>query len=274
MKKLFALLIAGFLTVFSSIASADERPTCVFMKFTDDTRFEKVESAASLSDLVLEKLIASGKFNLQETAFINVDMENLLYNFRAAEFKNLSRAINSGNFNALFEGPGYNENMAQSIATATQGQIILPEITAKIGKQHNAEYLIQGTIRNIGTGDWVNMDFQQAVVYANQAMSLAGSSALAALGPLGALAGMVSQQVAAFGVQADLKVIKASTGEVVWQKVVIGKKTKKQLNLAGIKIAGNVKLDNQMYADSMNNAAQLIADTLIAEVDAKKLFVK
>lgn len=271
MRKFLALLVLGFFTVFNSVVSADEKPTCIFLKFTDDTRFEKVESAASLSDLVFEKLIASGKFNFKETNVIDTDMENLLYNFRAAEFKNLSYAINNGNFDALFEGPGYNENLAQSIATATQGQIILPEITSKIGKQHGAEYLIQGTIRNIGTGDWVNMDFQNAIQYANVAMSYAGTG-LAALGPAGAIAGALGQDVAAFGVQADLKVIKASTGEVIWQKVVIGKKTKKALKIVDIKIAGNTELDNQMYTDAMNNAAQLIADTLIAESDAGKLF--
>ncbi len=274
MKKILALLVLGFFTVFNSVASAEEKPTCIFMKFTDDTRFEKVESAASLSDLVMEKLIASGKFNFKETQVINEDMEKLLYDFRAAEFKNVAYAVNSGNFDALFEGPGYNENMAQSIATATQGQIILPEITSKIGNQHGAEYLIQGTIRNIGTGGWVDMNFSNAARYATQAMSLASSGLGSALGPLGALAGAIGQDVAAFGIQADLKVIKASTGEVIWQKVVVGKKTKKALKLAGMKVAGSTKLDNQMYTDAMNIAAQLIADTLIAEADAGKLFAQ
>lgn len=276
MKKIFALLIAGLLTIFNSAASAEENPTCIFLRFTDDTRFEKVESAASLSDLVMEKLIASGKFNFKETQVIDADMENLLYTYRAAEFKNAANAVNRGNFDALFEGPGYNENFAQSIATAKLGQIILPEITSKIGKQHGAEYLIQGTILNIGTGEWIDMDIQRATSYATQAMSLAGSS-LSALGPLAALAGMISQDVSTFQVQGDLKIIKAATGEVVWQKVVTGKKTKKQTNIGfGILKAkfGSDKIDNQMHADAMDNAAQLIADTLIAEVDAKKLFVK
>ena len=271
MKKFLMLLAAGFLTIFNSVASAAENPTCIFMRFTDDTRFVKVESAQSLSDLVFEKLIAGGKFNFKENQVINEDLENLLYNFRAAEFRNASNAVKSGNFDKLFEGPGYNENMAQSIATATQGQIILPEITSKIGNQHGAEYLIQGTIRNIGTGGWVDMGFAQAAQYAGMALNAVAGQALGALGPLGSLASQVSQNVTSFGVQADLKVIKASTGEVVWQKIVTGKKTKKQTNVAFLKF-GSDKLENQMYTDAMNDAAQLIADTLIAEADEGKLF--
>ena len=272
MKKILAFIIVGFLTFFNSVTSAAENPTCIFMKFTDDTRFAKVESAASLSDLVMEKLIESGKFNFKETQVIDEDMENMLYNYRAAEFKNAANSVKNGSFDTLFEGPGYNENFAQSIATAKQGQFILPEITSKIGNQHNAEYLIQGTILNIGTGGWINMDFARAQNYAMNALSFAGS-AFSALGPLGALAGMVSQEVSTFQVQGDLKIIKAETGEVVWQKVVTGKKTKKQTNVAFLKF-GSDKLENQMYTDAMNDAAQLIADTLIAEADEGKLFAK
>ena len=276
MKKILAFIIVGFFAVFNSVVSAAEKPACIFMRFTDDTRFAKVESAASLSDLVMEKLIASGKFNFKETQVIDADMENILYTYRAAEFKNASNSVKSGNLDILFEGVGYNENFAQSIATAKQGQIVLPEITSKIGNQHGAEYLIQGTILNIGTGEWINMDLARAQGYATQALNLAGSF-LSALGPLGALAGMVSQEVSTFQIQGDLKIIKAETGEVVWQKVVTGKKTKKQTNVGvGLLKAkfGSDKIDNEMYAEAMDNAAQIIADTLISEAEQNNLFAK
>lgn len=74
--------------------------------------------------------------------------------------------------------------------------------------------------------------------------------------------------------QADLKVIKVSTGEVVWQKEVIGKDTQKQISLfGGIKI-GSDKLNNDMYYKAMEDTAQAIADALIADADAGKMFVK
>ena len=270
-KKSMVAALLTFTTFMTPVEAAN--PTCIFMKFTDDTRFARVESAESLSDLVMEKLLASGKFNFKETKVIDEDMENLLYTYRAAEFKNVSNAVKFGNFDTLFEGPGYNENYAQSIATAKLGQFISPEITSKIGSLHGAEYLIQGTILNIGTGEWINMDLTRAQGYAMNALSLAGS-ALSALGPLAVLAGMISQEVSTFQIQGDLKIIKAETGEVVWQQTVTGKKTKKQTNVVGVIKLGSDKIDNQMYADAMDNAAQIIADTLITAATEKKLFAK
>ena len=280
LKKFLAALSIGVLGLCSSVDAA-ENPTCVLMKFTDDTRFVKVESAESLSDLVMEKLLSSGKFNLQETSVINADMEYLLYEERAAEFKNAQSAIASGNYNVLFEGAGFNEEKAQTIATAQVGQIISPEITSAIGKQHNAEYLIQGTIINIGSGNWMDMSISNAVSYAQNAVSLlshfastAGATAAAALGPIGALAGLaaaVQTTVTGVGVQCDLRLIKAETGEVVWQKMVTGKDTQKQYSLGFVKV-GSDKINNEMYAEAMDKAAEAIANALIADVDNNQLF--
>ena len=57
-----------------------------------------------------------------------------------------------GDYNAMFEGPGFSEDKAQSIATASLGQKLSPGITNQIGQMHGAEYLIQGTIINLGDG--------------------------------------------------------------------------------------------------------------------------
>ena len=277
-KKLAVAITLGVMSIFS-LASAAENPSCVLMKFTDDTRFVKVESAPSLSDLVMEKLLASGKFNFKETKVIDADMENMLYEERAAEFKNAVSAANTGNYNTLFEGSGFNAEKAQTIATAQVGQIISPEITSAIGKQHGAEYLIQGTIRNLGTGDWMDMSTIRAISYAQTATSVmsfmgqAGSAA-AALGPIGMLAGLASavqMKVTGVAVQADLRIIKANTGEVVWQKMVTGKETQKQYSLGFVKV-GSDKLNNEMYAEAMNNAADAIAIALIEDAEKNNLF--
>ena len=273
MKKsiLSALLaISAFMTPVEAA-----NPTCIFMKFTDDTRFVKVDSAPSLSDLVMEKLVASGQFNFKETKVIDADMENLLYEERAAEFKNARSAVNSGNYNVLFEGAGFNEDKAQTIATAQVGQIISPQITSAIGKQHGADYLIQGTIRNIGTGNWMDMDSANAIALSQHLTSYMSSAAgglAGALGPLGSLASAVSMNVTGIAVQADLKLIQASTGEVIWQKMVTGKKTQKQYNIGGIAKIGSNKLNNEMYTEAMNNAAEVIANALIEDIGSGKVF--
>lgn len=281
LKKFVTAALAAMTFTFGSVASAQENPSCVLMKFTDDTRFVKIESAPSLSDLVMEKLIVSGKFNLKETKVIDDDMEYMLYEERALEFKQAEQAARGGNYSTLFEGKGFNAEKAQTIATAQVGQFISPAITSAIGKQHGAEYLIQGTIINLGTGNWMDMTTANALSYAStasQLMSFLGvagnvASALGPIGMLASVASMVQMQVGGIAVQADLRLIKADTGEVVWQKMVIGKKTRKQYNISFVKV-GSTKLSNEMYAVAMDNAADAIVNALIEDLDANKLFVE
>lgn len=269
-----AALLVGSVTTLTAFAN----PSCVLMRFTDDTRYDRVESAATLSDLVMEKLLNSGKFNFKETRVIDKNLEKLLYDEKAAVFQNARYAMNYGDYNTLFEGQGFNEKWAQSIASARLGQIVSPVIVSSIGRQHNAEYLIQGTILNLGSGDWMENKIADAAQYANTAMSMMGGSGAAnmmgPLGPLSSLASSINVKKTGIGVQADLKVIKVSTGEVIWQKEVVGKDTQKQISLfGGIKI-GSDKLNNDMYYKAMENTAQIIADTLITDADAGKMFVK
>lgn len=276
MKKLTALLAA---LVFSSslqvsMAFAENAPTCVLMKFTDDTRFDKVESTGTLSDLVMEKLLASGKFNFKETKVINENLEKRLYDERAEEFANARWAMNYGNYSVLFEGAGFDENKAQSIATATVGQYVSPKIIASIGVANQADYLIQGTIINLGTGNWMDNKVATIAQGATTAMSVVGATGAAnLLGPVGLIANNVSVKKTGVGVQADLRLIKAKTGEVVWHKCVTGSDTQKQVNVGFIKI-GSDKLNNDMYYKAMEITSQLIADALIDDLDAGKLFLK
>ena len=104
MKKVALVLAAlAVSSVMQASVSFAENPTCVLMKFTDDTRFDKVDSAGMLSDLVMEKLVNTGKLNFRGTKVINQDIEKMLYNERAAELRNARRAIFS-----LKPGPSNN----------------------------------------------------------------------------------------------------------------------------------------------------------------------
>jgi len=281
MKKITALMTALAVSACMQVSTAfaSESPTCVLMKFTDDTRFDRIESAATLSDLVMEKLLMSGVFNFKETKVVPADLEQKLYDERAEEFANVKWSMYYGNFTPLFEGDGFNENKAQSIATASVGQYVTPWIIRSIGQTNGADYLIQGTIINIGTGNWMNTKIQNIVNGVNQASALLGSTAamnlMGALGPLASLAGGFDVKEGGIGVQADLRVIKASNGEVVWHKSVIGKKVSKEIGLGGglVKI-GSDKLNAEMYYKAMDDTAQLITDALVADYNAGKLFVK
>ncbi len=269
MKKIFAIILATAIINFSSICSA--APTCILMKFTDDTRFDKIESAESLSDLVMEKLIDSGKFNFSETRPLDEDIEIKLYNENLRDLNYLNAAIETGDFNPLFEGEGFDERKAQSIASAQVGQIITPEITQAIGAAHNAEYLIQGTIINLGTGAWWSDDYAVLSSALNLASSLMSSAI--PLGGLGDLIGGIDVSKIGIGVRIDIRIIKAETGEVIWSKRVVG--INEQVNLSlGLITIGSRKLNNNLYAKAMDKAAQKIADAIIADMTAGKLFIK
>ena len=274
MKKIFAL-IAILMAVFTNSAAAAGNPGCVLMKFTDDTRFDLVESAESLSDLVMEKLVASKKFRLMETRPLDENIEIQLYDEKMRDLQYLEEAVRNTegtvDLSLLFEGTGFDENKAQSISSAQVGQIIDPEITSAIGAAHNAEYLIQGTIINLGTGSWWSEDFEKLSGAINLASALMGSSI--PLGPLGDIIGGIDIGKIGVGVQCDLRVIKAQTGEVIWQKRVVGVHDQVNVSL-GIVTVGNRKLNNNFYTKAMDKAAQKIVDALTADMAAQKLFTK
>lgn len=272
MKKIAAILAALAVGACMQAGSAFANPSCVLLKFTDDTRFDRVESTGTLSDLVMEKLLSSGKFNFKETKVIPENLEKRLYDERAEELNNAYWAMQYGNYSRLFEGPGFNESKAQSIASASLGQFVSPEITSYIGQQHNADYIIQGTIINLGTGDWMDEKISNIAQYANAAISMTGSMAAAnLLGPVGMLASSVKVKKTGIGVQADLRLIQASTGKVVWYKRVTGLNIQKQINVMGAKI-GSDKLSGDMYYKAMEDGAQKICDAIVADYEAGLMF--
>ncbi len=244
--------------------TAGAAPRFVLMKFTDDTRYDLIESAESLSDLVMEKLIASGKFNLRETYPLDENIEAILYDEKMRELSRLETAFETGDFNPLFEGRGFDENKAQSIATAQVGQIITPEITSAIGEKHGADYLIQGTIINLGTGGWWNPNFERLSDDVNKASALHGISA-----DMGAISDIMTFDVTTtgIGVQCDVRIIEAASGKVVWSKRVVGVHEQKSFDFLFMTI-GNRKLNNNLYAKAMNKAADKIVAALMNDVDA------
>lgn len=275
MKKLGIALSAMALATILQVGTAFANPTCVMLKFEDDTRFDRIQTTNTLSDLILEKLINTGKFNFKETKPIDAKLEKRLYDERANEIENLQWSLRYGNYNRLFEGPGFNEKKAQSIATAKLGQFVTPEITNEIGYQHGAEYLIQGTIINLGTGAFTESKVANIANTALRAINSFGSVGAANfLGPLGAIAGLIGVNKSNMGVQADVRVIRSNTGEVVWQKRVMGINISKQITVGNLVKIGSIKLNNEMYFKAIDDAATKIANTLVADLDENKLFVK
>ena len=263
-KFLVGLIGRVLLFVMLMVSTAEAAPTFVLMKFTDDTRYDLIESAESLSDLVMEKLIASGKVTLKETYPLDEKIEAQLYDEKMRDLRQLETAFETNEFNALFESEGFDENKAQSIATAQVGQIITPEITSAIGLKHGADYLIQGTIINLGTGGWWNESFERLSDDVNKASALHGISA-----DMGAISDVMTIDITTtgVGVQCDVRIIEAATGKVIWTKRVVGVHEQKSFDFLFMTI-GNRKLNNNLYAKAMNKAADKIVAALVDDLNA------
>lgn len=269
MKKIFLTLTAIIFLATSEIAFAADSPTCAFLKFTNDTRYQNIGVAENFSELVLEKLLAKTPINIIETQILDENLEELLYNEKIFNIASAKKAVAAGNLNLIFEGDIFNPARADSISTAELGQILSPELTKKIGEEVGAEYLIHGTIANLGNGTW---DESEA--------AFAASLITSAL-----FGGPVNTQAVSSGIflQCDLRIIKAETGEVVWKKSFAGQVSKtatgtgrKYLGM-GISVDSPVtapKLESKAYSTLLEKTVDEITKGVIEDFNAGKLFAK
>ena len=276
MKKFLVILFALAVSVHANLVCAAKNPSVVLLKFTDDTRFDSMDTADNLSRMVWEKLSKSGKFNLYGSEPLDVNIEARLYDEKVDELTKFDAAIASNDYNALFEGTGFDERKAQSIATARVGQIVTPEITAEIGAIDNAEYLIQGTIVNLGTGAWMNEDLEViANVVNNVAIAASSQAANLITGSMGFLNGLANVNIRflGIGVQCDIRLIRAATGEVVWSRRVLGIGEQSQVTI-GLVTFGHSNLSGKLYSKAMDRAAAKIVSALVADMESGALFPK
>lgn len=253
----------------SLLGTEPKNPVCVLMKFTDDTRFQNLDTSDRLSENLMVKLLQSGKFNLQDhQEYVDGDMEKLLFEDNYQPLLDGRAAIEQGDFNAVFESPSFSDTSAQSLATANVGQIVAPAVTARIGAEQNAEYLIQGTVQDIGIGTWQDEDF-------NMGMNFAGSLLESFAGPWGSIIGNVmkssNRAETGFGILADVRIIKAATGEVVWNKRVYEKAGDAQLKVAWFS-QGSREASAKAYDKTIEKVSDKITKDLLDDMKAQKLF--
>ena len=259
-------LIISFVTVtiilftdFSIVSAA----SAVLMKFTDKTQFYESSCAEILSDLICEKLLASGKFRLKESYPIDISAERKLYEKNAAEHDNAKIAMESGNLDALFSGEGFNKNKAGNIDTAVTGQIVQPELTCAIGEKNGVEYLIQGTLENIGIGtteDDAIGKYAAVLARSGRKISIIGEILESA---------KIEQKF--LGVAVSLRIIEASTGKVVWDKKIIGHSHVERLKNDNIDI-GNEKWKEETFHKALDKAAENIVKAMLEDKDSQKFF--
>ena len=230
-----------------AFAAEVEHPSCVMLKFDDATRFAKVDTAGTLSELIMEKLVNSNKFNMPlYTNSVKYD--------RLAEFKANKASVDNGDYNGIFESEEFGENRVQAIDSAMVGKIVNPKVTKEMGEATGAEYLLQGTITNIGTGEYLNGNLVYLAFIPNVYNMFVGKNK-------------------GLAVIADVRMIKAGTGEVIWQDTVVGRADQYQYDVGLFKI-GSLKLNNETYFKAVNSAAEKVASAVIEAADKGMLFAK
>lgn len=262
---MFKLIISFVATVTILLANVSvvAAASGVLMKFTDNTRFYKIGSSEILSDLITEKLIASGKFRLKERYPIDISAERKLYEKNAAEKDNAEIAIETGNLDALFSGEGFNQNKAGNIDTAVTGQIVQPELTRAIGEKNGVEYLIQGTMEGIGFGVTEDDSIGKT---ATQIAQMHGT-----IGTIGKIFSGAKTQKKFLGVAVSMRIIEANTGKVVWDKKIVG--YSHVTSLSNNKLAiGNKKLQEETFHKALNEAAENIVKAVIKDKNSQKFF--
>lgn len=264
MKKLISIL-ATILLAFEFSTAQAEPPTIVLMKFTNDTRYQKVDVPDVLSDLVIEKLLSSGKFNLVESKPIDRSLQQDLYDEKSREIQNAQAEIANGNFNSLFEGSSFNPKLADSISTAQVGQIVSPEITSKIGQDNGAKYLIQGTIVGMGNDTWRDENAE----IGNTIGSIIAAALTKDKSLLKGGADNVVQK--AMIVECELRIIEASTGKVVYFRsstCTAGKEIKGK----GVTTKDAPDLQSKEFMNLLNFVSDKLSKGLIKDLDEGKIF--
>ena len=276
LKRCLIALSVLMILIQINPAFAAKKPTCALLKFSNDTRYKELKPEENFSRIVWNKISETGKFKLYGSNPLDIDIEARLYDEKVDELTRFAAAISSNNYNDLFEGNGFDEKKAQTVATAQVGQIVTPEITSQIGTDDNVEYLIQGTIINLGTGDWLNEDLEViANIVSNVAVAASSQAANLITGSMGFLNGLSNVSVKYFGigVQCDVRIIKAATGEVVWNKRVLGIGEQSIISVGPVTF-GHANLSDKLYSKAMDKAADKIVNALVADLESDKLFLK
>lgn len=231
---------------------------CVLMKFVNHSRFKQMEPEIKLSDLVMEKLVASGKIKLKETRPIDEQIDTELYDEDYRSSKTIAEA-EKGNLDALFD-----IRQASSMDMAHKGQIISPQITARIGKEHGADYLIQGTITGIARG---TVEDNQASIVNNITGMLAGKWGGETGKKVGGVVKDTKKTTTGVNVRTEMRVLKAATGEVIWERTVISASRQDKTKVGEVVSVGSDQMNMNLYEIALDQAAQRIVDELLADVE-------
>lgn len=253
LKKI--VLAIAFAALVMPLSRVSAEATCAMLTFSDNTRFYKIGGAGMLSDLVLEKLVTSGKISFKETKPLAGESVTQLYDEDGKMYKIINQCRATGNYNPVFEGRQFDTAYARSVDLAVEGDIVEPELVQQIGRENGVTYLIQGTIDNYGTGKGVDGLGTASMV----ATMLTGIPILG-----------LSSDESILGVSCTMRVIEAETGKVVWCKKMYEQASVTSVDIGKVSV-GTDEMNSKMYYDAMNKVAEKLSAKVLEDLQMHKL---
>lgn len=240
-------LVANLWGAAYAEAGTANKTSCVLLKFDNATKYKKIEAEDSLADLVLEKLMDSKRFSMKERYEIPQSLERQLYEAEVQELLAMQPLIAKGILGDFFESPVFNGGYASSIATAQAGQFIQPAIMSRIGKDNEAEYIIHGTITNM-------------------------SSDVSNDGYFVSFIGDINAQKNGVGIECEMRIIKAATGEVVWCKRAVGTSSDTGVSAKNIKV-GTFANNTIIFNQALESVSAKMVELLLKDMDGGSLYL-
>lgn len=235
-------LLVNFAYAATGEAGTAGRSSCILLKFDNVTKYKKIQVEDSLADFVLERLMDSKRLAMKERYTIPQSMRQQLYEAEVQELAAMQPLIEQGILGGFFESPVVKGGAAASLATAQAGQFIRPDIMNRIGKENAAEYIIHGTITNMSSDISSDRYFVSYI-------------------------GNINSQKNAIGIECELRVIKAATGEVLWCKRAVGTAKDSGISAKNIKV-GTFSNNTMIFNSALENVATNIVGLLFRDIES------
>lgn len=240
MIKLASTIIFTVIVLISCQAHAIERvPAMVFLRFTDNTPYREMETSYIMDDLLLDRLLSIEAFCIMERSAAEdvLKIEDRLNVTDAG----LDKAVAANDFSYIFNASN------NDLTVKNEGEFIDSEITGNIGKKHHADYILHGSIDYLGKNSKTIMvplhsfSFESSTPYLEAVVTI--------------------------------RIIKASTGEVVWVKKEKGVSKDSLVKFRNASW-GTGDFYNLLFYEALDKISQKISKALIEDLQSQQLILK
>lgn len=241
-------VLCGFLLCILSVVGVsnivEAAPTCIALKFTDESKYSDLSTADLLCDLMMEGLINERNFTFKEIRVLDENIMSELYVKKGNRIKIFNECMERNDFSKLFNISDFGiEDKKKLIHEAKEGDVIFPEIMSELAKQYGINHILHCTISNIA-GSQGNGTFIPIVN-----IHVDGTKYIK--------------------VNAYIRLIRCRDGKVVWGREIDGQAEKWSGNMSNLSV-GDKYPDSSMYYNACNAVVKNFLKELNGEMISGK----